>query len=254
MSLLLPTLAVAEEPLPETENSSIGYESVAEALAVLKAKPGTRVTEQPDGWTVIVDDRAIWSFTPEGHPAYPSAVRREAVERDGRVMVQMSVLCQAAKAPCDQLVRDFQQLNEQIGKQARNESPPAAASNPRDPEVTAFATHWLDLVEHGEADKSFAFLTDIFKSSMTSEQWRAVVAETNASLGVLRSRKLRRVVWYDNPANAPMPGTYIAVEFDSVYEKAPKHFSFVILHAQGEEALRVMRHESFVGDASGGGR
>lgn len=253
LALLIPLLAAAEEPLPEAGHSTIGYETVAEALAALKAKPGAEVSETPDGWTVIRDGSALWSFTPDGHAAHPSAVKREPVTSDGKTVLNMTVLCQAEKIPCDDLVREFTRMNEELTQRVRDKAAAAAAPNPRDPEVEAFTLHWLDLLEQGEADKSYAFLTDIFKSHVTIDQWRALLTETKQSLGALRSRRLRRIVWYKDPPDAPTPGTYIAIEFDSVYEKAPQHFRYVVLHAQGEEPLRVMRDESTIGPAAGPG-
>ncbi len=248
--LLAPSLACAEDPAPlqEAERSTIGYATVAEALAALKAKPGVEISDE-SGWTIIVDQMALWSFTPESHPAHPSVVKREVVERDSKVVVEMVVLCQATKPPCDELVREFTKLNESLRQQMEQQGPDATAGlSPRDAEVEAYVTNWLDLVEHGEADKSYAFLTDIFKSNVTIDEWRAQIAESRERLGPLRGRRLRRIVWYENPPDAPIPGTYVAIEFDSVYEKAPKHFRYVVLHTQGEEPFHVMRDESTIDD------
>ena len=254
LALLLPAFAGAQDLAPPVESgkSTIGYETVAEALAALEAKPGVTVRDEADGWTVVGDGRALWSFTPEGHPAHPSAAKREAVERDGQIVIEMAVLCQAGKEPCDQLVRDFATLNDRIGAQARQESASSAPPNPRDVEVETFVTHWLGLLEQGESDKSYAFLTDIFKSNVTIDQWRDTLAETGKRLGALRARRLLRIVWYEDPPDAPLPGTYIAVEFDSVYENAPRHFRYVVLHTQGDQPLRVMRDESTIGDSAAG--
>ena len=252
LALLLPAFAGAEEPapLPEAEKSTIGYATVADALAALKLKPGVKVSATADGWTVFAEGTALWSFTPEGHPAHPSAVRREPVERDGKVVIEMAVLCEAGKEPCDQLVRDFTILNESIGDRVRRAGTQPAASNPRDSEVEAFATHWLDLLEQGETDKSYAFLSDIFKSNVTIDQWRVTLAQTQQRLGKLRARRLRRIAWYENPPDAPLPGTYVAVEFDSIYENAPQHFRYVVLHTQGDQPFRVMRDESTIDDSA----
>jgi hypothetical protein len=105
-------------PPPESNRSGIGYASVAEALAALRAKPGAEVGEQ-DGWTIIQDAEsetsiALWSFAPANDPAHPSAVKRVVSEQDGSVQIEMRVLCEATKAACDQLVRDFQALNDQM--------------------------------------------------------------------------------------------------------------------------------------------
>lgn len=108
----------ATGPLPEAGHRTIGYNSVQEALDALKAKPGVRIRQQ-QGWTIISDKEsekvsALWSFSPEGYPAYPAAVKRITYEKDGEVYIEMKVLCQAPKEPCDALVRDFQALNDRI--------------------------------------------------------------------------------------------------------------------------------------------
>lgn len=108
-------------PLPESPRSSIGYSSVAEALAALKAKPGTEVRIER-GWTIVADresasERTLWAFTPPEHLAHPAAVKRIVVERDGAIYLDMKVLCQAKKKACDQLVREFQALNDGVRQQ-----------------------------------------------------------------------------------------------------------------------------------------
>ncbi|HET9159326.1 MAG TPA: DUF4019 domain-containing protein [Caulobacteraceae bacterium] len=111
-----PPLAVAKAvaPLPE-QPTDIGYPNVAAALAALKAKPGAKVETQ-NGWTVIADEAAatFWSFPPQGNPAYPAAVRRELYRQDGEVRMKTSIACEASKAACDGLVRDFENLNAQM--------------------------------------------------------------------------------------------------------------------------------------------
>jgi hypothetical protein len=51
------------------------------------------------------------------------------------------------------------------------------------------------------------------------------------------------------PVRMP-PGTYAAVEFDSVFENASNHFEYVMLHSLVGEPFRIMRREStFVMDS-----
>ena len=101
--------------IPEAEQSTIGYTTVAEALAGLQANPKVHISVQ-NGWTVATDseNNTLWSFSPMGHPSYPAAVKRVVEEHNGTVFVHMDVLCQADKAACDSLVQQFQQLNERI--------------------------------------------------------------------------------------------------------------------------------------------
>jgi hypothetical protein len=77
---------------------------------------------QPDGWTIAVEPatKAIWSFAPAGHYAYPAVVRREIKQRGSDVYVEMVALCQAEKVPCDNLIREFQLLNQRMSESVRS--------------------------------------------------------------------------------------------------------------------------------------
>lgn len=111
-----PSTALAQPlpagPLPET-SGSIGYPSVAKALAGLRARSDVEFSDQ-NGWTIVVDAKArtIWSFAPSTYPAHPAVVKREVVAAPGgRARLKMSVRCEADKQPCDDLVRTFAQMN-----------------------------------------------------------------------------------------------------------------------------------------------
>jgi hypothetical protein len=111
-------------PVADTSGaSSIGYSSVAAALADLHSNPEVKFSIQ-NGWT-IAEDRShftLWSFAPEGDPAYPSAVKRTAVQAPGgSVNMDMRVLCQSTQAACDKLVADFNALNERMRSSFKNQ-------------------------------------------------------------------------------------------------------------------------------------
>ncbi len=94
---------------------SLEYSSVAEALASLKTRDDVSI-EVSQGWTIITsaDGLTIWSFTPPGHPAHPAMAQRIFYQDQGGWFVKMNILCEAEKATCDQFVRDFNALNEQM--------------------------------------------------------------------------------------------------------------------------------------------
>jgi hypothetical protein len=120
-----------QEPLVESPRNeakaAIGYASPAEALAALKAKPGVTVTVlAPQGWTIVEDRETLWSFTPSGHYAHPSVVKRTLQQVGDQLAIQMDVMCNADKASCDRLVREFQELDERMkaSLQGSDEPPP----------------------------------------------------------------------------------------------------------------------------------
>jgi hypothetical protein len=105
-------------------SSSIGYPTVAAALADLKSNPNASVREQ-EGWTIIrvqegEKQSAIWSFSPIGYPAYPAAVKRTIYEQDGVVMMKTNALCQASKVECDKLMEQFNELEQRIRDRMQN--------------------------------------------------------------------------------------------------------------------------------------
>lgn len=94
---------------------SIGYPSVAAAYADLVGRPGASVYAA--GEFVVVTESSglvVWTFTQPPHPAHPAVARRAIMERDGAFYVDMAILCEAARRPCDRLARDFEELNEQM--------------------------------------------------------------------------------------------------------------------------------------------
>jgi len=109
----LPACASPSEqpPLPERP-SSVGYDTVAAALADLRSHPDVVFTTE-NGWLIATNEAAktIWSFAPEGYPAYPAVVKRQAVPQAGGSIIQMNVLCEASKRACDNLVRTFAEMN-----------------------------------------------------------------------------------------------------------------------------------------------
>lgn len=102
------------QALPE-QPADIGYPTPAAALAALRAKPGVVITERP-GWTVAEDqsEKAIWTIAEPGNPAYPAAVKRYLSSVGGSMHLEMRVLCSASKEACDNMVRQFQQLNSSV--------------------------------------------------------------------------------------------------------------------------------------------
>lgn len=94
------------------EADGIGYASVAAALEALRADDGAQFESQ-QGWTIVANrlgDRPVqWFFTPAGHPAHPSVIKRTALERDGESFIEVTALCHVGQAECDRLLGDFRQ-------------------------------------------------------------------------------------------------------------------------------------------------
>jgi hypothetical protein len=99
IGLLAATLAVAD---------NVGYKTVAQALTAVKQMPGVSFSTVR-GWTIVTDEAhlTVWSFSPTTDPSYPAVVRRMVISTGGGSKVTLDVLCEAKRAACDNLVREF---------------------------------------------------------------------------------------------------------------------------------------------------
>jgi hypothetical protein len=98
--------------LPESIGSDVGYRTVADAMANLRQLKSASFSTV-NGWTIVTDEShmTIWSFAPKTDPSYPSVVKRFVTPSGSGSIITMKVLCEAAKAPCDNLVRTFYDMN-----------------------------------------------------------------------------------------------------------------------------------------------
>ncbi|RJG18393.1 molecular chaperone DnaJ [Alcanivorax profundi] len=100
----------------------LGYEgqnsdglAVSELLETMKSNPDVQVRVDR-GWQIaeVKSERALYSFTPETHPAHPSYVKRQIIQKEGSIFIETSARCGAEKNVCDQLVRRFVELNNKV--------------------------------------------------------------------------------------------------------------------------------------------
>lgn len=132
-------------------SNSIGYPTVGAALAALRARTDLDITVQ-GAWTIVTDvgAKTIWSFAPPGHAAYPTAVKRVVVEREGRVVVEMSALCEARKLACDGVMAEFKAMQEGLASDAagNNGRAQAAAASSVEVQRTGDDAYLLVLRSH----------------------------------------------------------------------------------------------------------
>jgi len=115
MSLLLASAAAAQE-------LQFGYPDPESALAALRQRADVRVFEQ-NGWTVADDkaNRTWWSFTPAGHPAHPSGVKRVLVQApNGDVSIAMTAKCGAREEACEALLVEFHLMNDRLRERLKS--------------------------------------------------------------------------------------------------------------------------------------
>lgn len=235
ISIVWPALVVAQE------GSGIGYPTVGAALDALKARSDVSISVQ-GGWTIIEDGahHTIWSFTPADHAAHPAAVRREVVQQNGAVAINMTALCQASKVACDKLMEDFATLNARMGK----ELSPAGTQDER---VEAFSRQYFLAQDEGRYRDAYGMMTASQQQLLPFSRWNFLEQDFGARAGKLIRRDIRKVTWYRDPPQAA-PGVYAAVDFAGEYANTSLYCGYLVLSQQADGTFLVLREERNVID------
>ena len=97
--------------------SSLGTATVEETLAELMKDPARTFADHA-GWVIgekrITGGSELWSFTPEGHDAYPAAVQRLITDGDEGLAIEMNIQCDATAEACGRLDTLFSAMNENL--------------------------------------------------------------------------------------------------------------------------------------------
>ena len=87
------------------------------------------------------------------------------------------------------------------------------------PEKTAdeAAQKWLGIVDSGKYAESWAAACELFKKSITAEQWETAVRAARGPLGKLLSRRLDKAQFTRSLPGAP-EGEYVVLRYDASFE------------------------------------
>lgn len=123
---LLLFVGVAFAGQPGGAGAGIGYPDVGAGLRDLRANPEAEEVQQSNGWTWYfvreAEERfAIWTFAPFNDPAYPAAVKRVLMMRDGALVMETRTMCQANLASCDAFLAATEAYSKQFSERFASE-------------------------------------------------------------------------------------------------------------------------------------
>lgn len=123
-----------------------------------------------------------------------------------RILLAMIVLASASVA---------------LAQETQSTDPRAALAQPA---FNAFFT----ASDAGDAQAAYAMLSPPFRANTTFEEYARVAADKARGRGALIERRIMRATVYDNPANSPGPGVYIAFDFVGWFENTDFYCGYLI--------------------------
>jgi Protein of unknown function (DUF4019) len=111
-------------------------------------------------------------------------------------------------------------------------------------EMQRLSAEYLGHLDRGEYEKAHAMYSAEMRAMAPLREWRKFVSESAAAWGALERRDQANVTWYLDPANAPRPGLYVAVDYVSRYANLAQHTEFLVWYRELEGMPFVLaRHE-----------
>lgn len=113
--------------------------------------------------------------------------------------------------------------------------------------IEQLSTGYFDALERADYAAAYALLTPQMQAQISAADWNAMQQANRAQSGALRERVQRAVTWYLDPPEAPAPGLYVAVDYDSVYDADTHQSEYLIwFRPRGGSEFRLTRHEATV--------
>jgi hypothetical protein len=103
---------------------------------------------------------------------------------------------------------------------------------------------YLDNLEASNFDVSYSMLSQTMKEMSTFEEWKAQITKFREASGPMRERDIWRITLYVDPPSAPIPGIYIAADYEESYESVPFQCGY-FMWLEGETgSYSIIREES----------
>ncbi|RYG38588.1 MAG: DUF4019 domain-containing protein [Burkholderiales bacterium] len=135
---------------------------------------------------------------------------------------------------------------EQALQETAGTVPPAPATPPTAADealIQRRTTEYLLAKVAVDANAAYAMLSETMRSYAAPEDWRATRNAFNAKAGAGAVPAVVRLSWYDNPANAPTPGRYVAADYRVDYPSGAFSCGYVAWLLHGDGNYLVVREE-----------
>jgi hypothetical protein len=112
-------------------------------------------------------------------------------------------------------------------------------------DVIKSASDYLSGLDEGRYDSAYAMMSEINKRAVPFERFARESQSFHARSGPLKQRDVLKVTWTKDPAAAPLPGIYAAIDVASRYGNIDRHCGYIVLYQKTDgDNFQVMRQEN----------
>jgi hypothetical protein len=112
-------------------------------------------------------------------------------------------------------------------------------------QAKAAAEDYLAAKDSGRYAEAYAMLAEGDRGLQPFAAFSADIQKFNAQAGAVRQRRIVEMTWTKDPAQAPLPGIYAALDLESTFARVDRHCGYVVLYqASAGQPFQVMREEA----------
>jgi hypothetical protein len=111
-------------------------------------------------------------------------------------------------------------------------------------QALATAREYFAKLDNGHYEEAYAMLADIFRADLPLPEFVRTSRSFRAQSGPLIRRDVLKATWTKNPAAAPLPGIYAALDVAARFQNVDRYCGYLILYQQSDGGhFQVMREE-----------
>ena len=110
---------------------------------------------------------------------------------------------------------------------------------------------YLDAIEDGRYDDAYGLFSDLLKGDQTLAQFKQEEQKFKALAGPLKIWKVLKVTWTKDPAQAPSPGIYVAIDIAGQFVNVDRDCGYIVLYQSlpGGDLTVMRREQGFLENA-----
>ena len=112
-------------------------------------------------------------------------------------------------------------------------------------EVIKAAEDYFSLLDNAQYERAYGMMAEINRRSVPFPQYANQRQQFHEKSGALKRRDMLKITWTKDPAAAPFPGVYAAIDVASYFGNVDRHCGYVVLYQKpAGSSFEVMREES----------
>lgn len=104
---------------------------------------------------------------------------------------------------------------------------------------------YIAATDANRVSDAYAMLSDIQKQNVPFETFKTNIETFNARAGAVIERRIVKVTWTKDPANAPAPGVYVAIDIVSRFANIDRHCGYIALYLKPDGGAFQIQREEF---------